>query len=234
MLLIGVTPSGRTELNQQVHHDYLEAVMRAGALPLVFPMTSDEKILTAALNLVDGLLVTGGVDIHPKYFGEEILPCCGTICKERDEMEAFVLRYALDKDMPILCICRGMQFINCVEGGALYQDIPEQYSKELVHSRSDTPNDPVHAASIKENTLLHKIVGKTTLEINSRHHQAVSTPAPNCVVNAVAPDGTVEGIEFPEKGFTLAVQWHPESLSDRYEDHQKIFDAFVRYCEENK
>ena len=110
MLLIGVTPSGRTELNQQVHHDYLEAVMRAGALPLVFPMTSDEKILTAALNLVDGLLVTGGVDIHPKYFGEEILPCCGTICKERDEMEAFVLRYALDKDMPILCICRGMQF----------------------------------------------------------------------------------------------------------------------------
>ena len=231
MKLIAVTPSGMTELDQTVHHDYLEAIIRAGAVPMVLPLVTDETVLTAALSMADGVLVTGGVDVHPRYYNEEVLPCCGTIIEKRDEMEEIVLRYALEKDMPLLCICRGMQFINCILGGSLYQDIPQQYSRELCHSRSDTPNDPVHNAAVKKGTLLHTIVGTETLPVNSRHHQAVKAVGKCCIVNAKAPDGTVEGIEVPGKRFALAVQWHPESLSDRHKKHQAIFDAFIRACD---
>ena len=234
MLLIGMTPSGMTEMDLTIHHDYMEAVLRAGALPVMLPLTQDAQVLHAALNAVDGVVVTGGVDVHPRMYGEEVLPCCGTIIEARDAMETIVVQYALEKDLPLLCICRGMQLCNCVLGGSLYQDIPTQYGKDLLHSRSDTPNDPVHEASVYEGTLLHSIVHTDTMHINSRHHQAVKKLAPGAVLCATAPDGLVEAFEIPGKTFALAVQWHPESLSDRYPDAQLIFNAFTKACAERK
>lgn len=230
MLLIGMTPSGTTELDLTIHHDYLEAIMRAGALPLVLPLTTDEHMLTAALQAVDGVVVTGGADVNPCMYGEEKMPCCGKIIDKRDEMESFVVRYALEHNMPMLCICRGMQLCNCVLGGSLYQDIPTQYETTLVHSRSDDPNNPVHEAAVMENTLLHHIVNASSIAINSRHHQAVKKLAPGATLCATSPDGLVEAFEIPGKKFALAVQWHPESLSDRHADAQNIFNAFVQTC----
>ncbi|MBE5777487.1 MAG: gamma-glutamyl-gamma-aminobutyrate hydrolase family protein [Clostridiales bacterium] len=231
MMLIAVSPSGHTELDQSIRSDYLEALIRAGAMPVVMPLTENKEVIHAILDKADGVLMSGGVDVHPRYFGEEVLPCCGTISEKRDAVEEIMLRYAIEKDMPMLCICRGMQYLNIILGGTLYQDIPEQYSKELLHSRSDTPADPVHDAAITPGTLLHSIVDCDVLPINSRHHQAVKKLAPGAVLNAVAPDGTVEGFEVPSKRFMLATQWHPESLSDRYEKHQHIFNAFIKACE---
>lgn len=234
MLLIGVTPSGMTELDLTCHHDYLEAVIRAGAMPMVLPLTTDEETLSKALDMVDGVLVSGGADIHPRYFNEEILPCCGTILPKRDEMEAYVLKEAVRRNMPMLCICRGMQFINCVLEGSLYQDIPAQYETDMCHSRSDTPNDPVHDVNVVKGTILHSIVKTEVLPVNSRHHQAVKAVSPHCTVSAVSTDGLVEGIEVNGMDFGVAVQWHPESLSDRHEKHQLIFNAFVKACENRK
>ncbi len=139
----------------------------------------------------------------------------------RDAMEIPLCREALTRRMPILAICRGMQILSCVLGGKLYQDLVSQYGTQLSHPRYDVAGDPVHEVEVKQDTLLSSIVGTNHLDVNSRHHQGVKTLGKNLRISATAPDGLIEGIELPDHPFVLGVQWHPESLSDRYPDHQK-------------
>ena len=229
MALIGIIPceEGRKlTLNQ----DYVEAVLRAGGTPVLFPMTEDPAGIAALLDRVDGLLLSGGGDIVPARYGEEKLPCCGECSEIRDAMEYPACLEALRRRMPVLAICRGLQVLSCVLGGTLYQDLAEQFGSALAHPQYDTPRDPVHQVDVRAGTLLSSVVGEGALPVNSRHHQGIRELGKGLRISAVSPDGLIEGIEMPDLPFVLGVQWHPESLSDRYPLHQKIFDAFAEAC----
>lgn len=233
MALIGIVPSWVEQRKLTVNQDYVEAVVRAGGTPVLFPVTSDLDRLSTLLNQVDGLLLTGGVDVDPAEYGEQKKPCCGDCSACRDSMEFPLCRAALNRRMPVFAICRGMQVLSCVLGGNLYQDLSEQFGTALLHPRYDMPEDPVHTVEVKPGTLLFSIVGLPSLNVNSRHHQGVRKTGAGLNVCACAPDGLVEGVELPGYPFVLGVQWHPESLSDRYPEHQKLFDAFVSACHGN-
>ena len=129
--------------------------------------------------------------------------------------------------MPILGICRGLQIINVCLGGTLYQDIGEQYSHDLEHPRNDVPRDYAHSMSLVSGTMLRSIYGADEIQVNSRHHQGIKTLAPGLKINAVAPDRLIEGFEFADGRPLLAVQWHPESLQDRYVEHRAPFDWLI-------
>ncbi len=230
MVLIGVTPSLTKKGNMTLNQDYVDAVFRAGGVPVLLPLTEDEKIMREMLCRVDGLLITGGADVGPDMYGEEKLPCCGETAPRRDRFEFPLCRLALEKDMPIFAICRGHQVLSCALGGTLYQDVAEQFGPKLKHPQYDIPRDKVHDMSVEEGSLLHKITGMTWFAVNSRHHQAVKTPGAGLKVIAHAPDGLIEGVELPGKKFVLGVQWHPEALSDRYAEAQALFNAFVEAC----
>ena len=233
MTLIGIVPSWVEERKITINQDYVEAVLRAGGTPVLFPVTSDREQISLLLDQVDGLLLTGGVDVDPARYGELKMPCCGDCSTCRDSMEFPLCREALNRRMPVFAICRGMQVLSCVLGGDMYQDVAEQFGTGLRHPRYDVPADPVHTVDIHPDTLLSSIVGVSVLDVNSRHHQGVRNTGKGLIVSAAAPDGLTEGIELPGYPFALGVQWHPESLSDRYPEHQALFNAFVKACAEH-
>ena len=231
MRLIGVTPTqdektGRITVNQ----DYLDGVLSVGGAPVLLPLTDDEALLREYVNRLDGLLLTGGDDVGPDMYGEEKLPLCGTTAPRRDRMEFPLCRMALEKDLPILAICRGFQVLSTALGGNMYQDIAAQFRADLKHPQYDKPRDKVHSVRVEKGTLLHRITGLNEFQVNSRHHQAVKTLGRGLVPNAYAPDGLLEAAHLPGKKFVLGVQWHPESLADRYVEAQALFRAFVEAC----
>ena len=231
MRMIGLTPTLSDETKQiTINSDYTEALRRAGALPVLLPLRADEEALREMLSRVDGLLLTGGVDIAPEKYGEEKLPCCGAITPLRDDMELPLCRLAVEMNMPVLAICRGHQVLNCALGGTLYQDIAAQYGTALKHPRHDAPREPVHTVKAAESSLLEHITGMKTLQVNSRHHQAVKGLGQGLIATGWAEDGLIEAIEMPGKKFVLGVQWHPESLADRRSEALAIFQGFVRAC----
>lgn len=231
MRIIGVTPSINDQTgNITVNQDYLDMVFRAGATPVLLPLTGDKEALDAVLYRVDGLLLTGGADVDPARYGEEKLPCCGENAPRRDETEFYLCRRALEKNLPLLAICRGLQVLNCALGGTLYQDIETQFGGALKHPCYDRPRDQVHFVELAEGTKLLNVTGAKRQKVNSRHHQAIKDLAPGLIVNARAEDGLIEGAEMPGKKFAVGVQWHPESLSDRIPEAQALMNAFAAAC----
>lgn len=206
--------------------EYARAVEKSGGLPFVLPLTVNEKQLEGYLAMADGLLLSGGGDVEPSFYGEERLPQCGEASKIRDEMEIALCKKAVEKGIPVLGICRGVQVMNIALGGTLYQHIEN-------HARHDMPREPVHSAVIGNGTRLHTIFGVETVSVNSRHHQAVKDVAEGLIVSARAQDGTVEAVEMPGDSFFLGVQWHPEGMYDRYDDMKKIFAAFLAAAKGN-
>jgi len=236
MILVGVVPSGIVEQTRLlINQTYLDGVFRAGGLPVLFPLTTDQSELRSLMNRVDGLLLTGGEDVEPALYGEEKLPCCGKCTPERDALEVPVCSLALELRKPVLAICRGVQLLNCVLGGTLYQDLDTQYGKALRHPCFDAPAmDPAHEVQVLPDTLLASVVGAGALGVNSRHHQGIKTLGPGVVMSAQAPDGLIEAIEYPENPFVLGVQWHPEAMAAHHPVQQHLFNAFVRACENGK
>ena len=233
MILIGLTASLRQNADGaasclEQNRDYFEAVLRAGALPVLLPLTRDEAVLRQALEKVDGVLFTGGVDVHPKRYGAEITWSVG-MNEERDETEFTLLKMATEMKKPYLAICRGVQVMNTALGGTLYQDIEKEVPGSLLHPRHDRPREAVHEVTVSENTLLREILGTEKTGVNSRHHQAVKTPAAGAVVCGRSEDGIIEAIELPRSlhPFALGVQWHPESMAESVPRMQRIFDAFA-------
>ena len=195
--VIGLTPSQDEKGRQFLNPDYIASVLRSGALPLVLPLTGDEACLEEALGRIDGLLLTGGADVGPDRYGEEKLSLCGETAPERDRMEFFLCRRALEKNLPLLAICRGHQVLNCVLGGTLYQDIAAQFGRAIRHPCHETPRDGVHAVKLTAGTRLRAIAGLDRLTVNSRHHQAVKALGRGLIVSARAEDGLIEGVELP-------------------------------------
>ena len=206
---------------------YYLSVVKAGGTPVVIPPHNDKAALLALLDTLDGIVFSGGSDINPLLLGEEPLPQLHGVCPQRDEPELFLVREAFHRQIPMLGICRGIQVMAAALGGKVWQDIYSQYkgqgarSKEqekcaapcpLIKHSQDMPRDYAsHTVSIKEGSLLQDIFDeKTTLAVNSFHHQAVREAGPHLCVSALSPDGIIEAVESSEHKALLGVQWHPE------------------------
>ena len=203
---------------------YMESLARAGARMRWVELSDPEQAVQDALTC-DGLLLPGGGDMDPKFYGQERIPACGEPNLLRDAAEPLLLRAFLAADKPVLGICRGIQVMNAVLGGDLYQDI-----KPFEHLPHNGHWAKVHTVTVRRGTLLSRILGQDTVLVNSQHHQAVDRVAPGFTLAALSEDGIVEAIEKPDARFCLGVQWHPEWLSDADPAMQSLFDAFVNAC----
>ena len=203
---------------------YMESLARAGAGMRWVELSDPEQAVQDALTC-DGLLLPGGGDMDPKFYGQERIPACGEPNLLRDAAEPLLLRAFLAAGKPVLGICRGIQVMNAVLGGDLYQDI-----KPFEHLPHNDHWAKVHTVTVRRGTLLSRILGQDTVLVNSQHHQAVDRVAPGFILAALSEDGIVEAIEKPDAGFCLGVQWHPEWLSDADPAMQGLFDAFVNAC----
>ncbi len=209
---------------------YLDGIAEAGGIPVILPLTNDKEVIRQLLDTVQGVLLTGGHDVDPGVYGEKMIPECGVPCKERDAMELELLRQALDKNMPVLGICRGIQFLNAYLGGSLYQDLPTQHPSDVEHHQKPPYDVPVHHVSIVKDSGLYRLLNIEKLAVNSYHHQAIKEKAEGLRAMAVSEDGITEAVELPDKRFVWAVQWHPEFSHKVDTNSRKIFTAFVNAC----
>jgi len=207
-----------------LRENYCGAVAQSGGLPI--PLPHEPELAQRYLDLIDGLLITGGAfDVDPSMYGASDIHDTVVTKGKRTQFEWAMTEGALKRDMPILGICGGQQLLHVVMGGKLIQHIPDSYPDCLAHEQPNPRNEAGHAVRIKAGTLLHDIVGTDEMHVNSAHHQAVADKPEGIIINALAPDSVLEGIEAPEKRFCLGVQWHPEFHID--EGDKKIFDAFI-------
>ena len=189
---------------------YYMSVVEAGGTPVVIPSYDDEKALVSLLDTLDGIVLSGGADIDPDYLGEEPLDCV-SINPRRDAQELMLVRLAVDRQIPVLGICRGIQVLAAALGGKLYQDIRSQHDGECIeHSQTIARGLPSHDVRLVKDSLLYSLFGKEVLAVNSFHHQAVKEAPEGFRVTAMAPDGIIEGIESTAFRPILGVQWHPE------------------------
>ena len=225
--IIGITPSVDEEQHRcLVQPGYLESVDRAGGLGLMLPLTDKDEDLDRFIQLCDGFLFVGGPDLEPWRYGQKILPECGPQNVQRDAMEWKLMQMALAADKPVLGVCRGIQVLNAVLGGTLYQDIPSQYETDLSHQMGEPPyNRTAHPIRIVEGTPLAEL--PLTDGVNSRHHQAILDLATGLEVMAYAADGIIEAVRMPQKRFIWAVQWHPEAYWEDEGMHLALFRKLV-------
>lgn len=207
-----------------VRQNYAEAVKEAGGLPILLPHEPEKA--EAYLARVDAVMITGGAfDVDPALFGANSRHETVHTKDRRTAFEAALVRGALERDMPIFGICGGQQLLNVVLGGSLIQHIPDEVEAALAHEQPNPRDEAGHDVALSGETLLKSICGAEVLPVNSAHHQAVKEVGPGVQVNAVAPDGVIEGIEAPDYRFCLGVQWHPEFAITPAD--QAIFRAFV-------
>ena len=210
---------------------YARALIGVGLAPLLIP-PMDEAALEAVCGRLDGLLLSGGEDVDPARYGEERLAMCGPADPERDGMELALTRMALERDLPTLGICRGMQVLNVARGGTLYQDLETQRPEARPHAMGHLPRSSrTHEVTVERGSRLGAILGVERLAVNSLHHQAAREPGTGVRMVARADDGVAEGMELPAYRFALAVQYHPEELFETDELSRKLFAAFARACQ---
>ncbi len=205
---------------------YVDAIVQAGGIPLIVPPQPKERV-AAALSRVQGLVLTGGVDVDPRLYGEQPRPSCGEISPLRDELDLAAAAYALQHNLPLLAICRGVQVLNVALGGSLVQDIPDEVPGALKHRQQAPGWYATHAVAVQPDTLLSSIVGSGTLDVNSLHHQAVKRVGKGLRIAATAPDGIIEALESTEHRFVLGVQWHPELMVESCPAARAVFEHFV-------
>lgn len=211
---------------------YLDGLYEAGAIPMTLPLRIGLEELWQLDGQLDGYLFTGGHDVDPKLYGAERSEHCGAVCRERDRLEAMVEDLAWQQDKPVLGICRGIQLLNVLHGGTLYQDLETElpWSRATGHHMEPPYDRPVHEVEIEQDSPLFRLLGKSRLGVNSYHHQGIRTLGHGLQVMARAEDGLAEGIWAPGKTFFWAIQWHPEFSYQADPDERKIFQAFVEAC----
>lgn len=208
---------------------YIRAIERAGGIPILVPPFLAEPATNALLDLVDGILVTGGGDVDPARYGEAPDPSVSGISDLRDTSEIFVSKSAIARQLPILLICRGMQVFNVALGGTLLQDIPISGPR---HRQDQPRHETSHDVRLAPGSRLARILGDpSSIATNSMHHQALKSLAPGIIPTAWAEDGIIEAIEFPAYDpFLVGVQWHPEELAPHDPHATALFSAFITAC----
>jgi putative glutamine amidotransferase len=228
--VVGVTlGDGDRPGYHSMREDYVRSVERSEAVPVVLPALGPEDA-AALLDRLDGLVLSGGIDVDPALYGEPPHPKLGRVDRHRDEFELALTREALARDMPLLAICRGQQVLNVATGGSLVQDIPSELKGAVTHDAPGRRTRRSHTVEVTPGSRLGEILGEGTLSVNSFHHQAVDRLGKGLVVSArSSKDGVIEGVERPDAAFVVGVQWHPESFwKDR--SFQRLFDAHVQAC----
>ena len=218
--LIGLTTYRKTSVKANpvavyaLMPSYVEAVIAAGGVPLLIPLGLDEEALGTLLARLDGLLLTGGGDIAGEHYDSAHPDFIFDVDPDRDRVELFLAREALAKDVPLLAICRGHQLMNVALGGSLYEDVLRLMPSAIKHDYwGEYPRNLLsHEVTVCADSLLARRLGRTTVRVNSLHHQGVRDVAPGLVASAHAPDGLIEGLEAPDRRYALGVQWHPENL----------------------
>ena len=232
------------DLSVSLSVKYEKAILQAGGIPIITPMTTNQRILAEIVEHVDGVLLTGGDDINPDLYTNKLPP---TVRKTvdmtpdgggRDLRELMLIEETFRQRKPLLAICRGHQLLNIALGGKLIADIRRQAPGALNHQRLDKAGEIVHEAPLTAGSLLARITGKQILGINSTHHQAVLEPAGPLTAVARTRDGIVEAMEWkPDAArrmpFLMSVQFHPERLVARHAEHRAIFLRFVEACKCN-
>lgn len=235
--LIGITTTRRTsEYGYPVlgiAEAYVSALVRAGAAPVLVPLGLPDDLLASLISRLDGVLFSGGGDVHPQRYNGAQSPLVNSIDADRDRVEIELIQQAAGNGLPFLGICRGLQVINVALGGDLYADIRAEVPQALRHDRF--PEKPrghlAHPVELAEGSRLRTILGADQAQVNSLHHQGIRRLAGDLHPAAYAPDGLVEAFELPASPFGLAVQWHPEELQED-PDMRHLFQVFIHACQE--
>jgi putative glutamine amidotransferase len=238
--VIGVTASLKEAASLAAHQplgrlvqtdlDYLESVIDAGGVPMILPPLVDPRMAEVLLDGIDGLLLSGGNDLDPGYYGEECAPELGVTNPERDAFEIALLRLALGRGMPVLGICRGMQILNVALGGTLYQDLSSQLGGNVLKHWQETPKwQPAHEIEILYDSHLAEITRCQNTKVNSYHHQGIKEVADGLVVTARSSDGVIEAVEYHNlsEQWLLGIQWHAEMMREVGTEHNSLFEAHV-------
>lgn len=217
-----------------VNEDYAAAVIKAGATPLVLSINDDDSVIDEYINIIDGLILSGGHDVDPRNYEENPNPKLGQVLPERDRFDLKLLKKAKEKNIPILGICRGFQLINVSYGGSLWQDLSYSDKDYIKHNQVYGPEITTHSIKVEEGTKLHNIFKKDTLSVNSFHHQIIKNLGQGLKLSAQAPDGVVEAFEDPNYRFLLGVQFHPEMLHRVKDEMQGLFNELVKEAGEKR
>lgn len=227
--LIGVTTSysHRTQ-KTSLNLSYIEAIRKAGGIPVAVMPLGDQEGFLSLLGRLDGIIFSGGADVDPFYYGEEPHRQLGEVCPRRDGAEIFLAREMFKAKIPILGICRGLQVLNIALGGNLFQDIPSCIDTAIKHRQDAPKSHASHGVEILGGTRIYDIIGQSHLRVNSFHHQSVKDLAAELKVAAVAQDGVVEAVETRDRDtFCIGVQWHPEEMIGHDPGHFAIFREFI-------
>lgn len=227
--LIGISGSHNVPERQLfVRENYMESVLRAGGLPVLLPHTSDEQEAKALLEELDGLLLAGGGDVDPARYGEETLPECGEVDAQRDAFELLITRLALERNIPIFGICRGIQLLAVAMGGTLWQDIGTQLGVEPIRHQQEPPYDTSsHPVRFVQGGFFANVIGAEEVLTNSMHHQAIKAAGPNLIVEGYSDDGVIEAVRSAQSDSVFAVQYHPEYMSGAQTHAARLFECLV-------
>ncbi|WP_301169694.1 gamma-glutamyl-gamma-aminobutyrate hydrolase family protein [Brevibacillus nitrificans] len=227
--VIGITTYLTDTMYSTVSRNYTDSIYAAGGIPVTIPILDQKTSYEEYIELVDGIVFTGGNDIAPYYYGENPVKELHSQSSIRDDYELSLFQSAYDQKMPILGICRGIQLINVALKGTLYQDIHSQIPGTLGHYPKQTASDELyHSVQIKKDTKLYEIFGEERIFTNSFHHQSVKDLGTNLIATAYSEDGIVEAIESTEDQFLLGVQWHPECMTKRHPMFLALFRQFIQ------
>lgn len=215
-------------------YTYIHAIESSGGLPLVIPYTEDECRVESYLALCDGLMLTGGDDICPSYYGMKESPNIGKLQPFRDKLELAFFAKAKKLDKPMLAICRGAQLVNVALGGSLIQDIPTELDTDIMHKQTEGKFEYSHEVIIERGSPLYMLFGKERIRANSFHHQAIARLGEGLIPMAYAQDGIIEAAYMPKLRYVRIYQWHPERLLDKDKYNRSIFSDFIESCREKK
>ncbi|RKY26370.1 MAG: gamma-glutamyl-gamma-aminobutyrate hydrolase family protein [Planctomycetota bacterium] len=223
-----------------IFEQYYDSVAAAGGVPILLPPLGDQARIRELLGLMDGVVMIGGNDLNPSRYGRELHEKTELMLPRREEFDIGLISAVLSAGIPLLAICQGCQTLNVALGGSLHQHLPEVYGEDVLHAPTDemrkAGEERMHRVTIEKGTLLHRIVGRDTLEVNSSHHQSVDRAAEGLLVSARSPDGVIEALEWADyarRPFMLAVQWHPERIRTLRE-HMLLFEALVRAAQTSR
>ncbi|MDR0733594.1 MAG: membrane dipeptidase [Dysgonamonadaceae bacterium] len=229
-MIIGISVNHKEE-KSCIADAYVTAALKAGATPVLIPLITDNAVLENIVTHIDGLIMSGGGDMHASLFGEELHPAVTDFDLDKDMYDLALILAAAERQMPIFGICRGLQAINVAFGGTLLQDIPSQIpDSQIVHSQKEEREIATHQAVINPGSKLYQMVQQDSLPVNSFHHQAVKTVAPGFKTVAFSEDGVVEAIESDEGKTIFGVQWHPETMAAV--GNAKMLDIFKYFVGE--
>lgn len=218
------------------HTAYLNAIEAVGGIPLLIQLSQNEHVLRTLYDLCQGVMLTGGIDMAPVFYGEAAHEKLGETDARRDEVEILLTRWAIAEGKPLLGICRGIQVLNVAMGGTLYQDVQSQIVGAGEHRESGLRKQwdyLAHPIKIAEDSWLAGRLDTAELDVNTLHHQAVKGLAEGLRVTATAPDGVIEAVEGQSEQFLVGIQCHPERLWDSSDPRwQRVFAAFVERCNE--